>query len=108
VTRFAGKSIALSLTAVIALALLAFPAAASQNAFISHLHRIRTLAPTAPKNGSALVETSPGGHRVALKPLVRNGGGDLFGLAVAPRGRGLYFVNDSGSGPTANSLQLLH
>jgi hypothetical protein len=38
----------------------------------------------------------------------KGGAGDLFGLAVVPRGRGLYFVNDSGSGPAANSLQVLH
>ncbi len=55
-----------------------------------------------------LVETSPSGTQVATKQLVANGGGDLFGLAVAPHGDGLYFVNDSGSGPAANSLQLLH
>jgi hypothetical protein len=55
-----------------------------------------------------IVETTPGGHRAAVKTLVKNGAGDLFGLAVAPRGSGLYFVNDAGSGPAANSLQLLH
>jgi hypothetical protein len=54
------------------------------------------------------VETSPGGHRVAVKQLIANGGGDLFGLAIAPGQRGVYFVNDSGSGPGANSLALLH
>jgi hypothetical protein len=55
-----------------------------------------------------LVQTSPRGHQVAVKQLVADGGGDLFGLAVAPRGDGLYFVNDAGDGPAANSLQLLH
>jgi NHL repeat len=54
------------------------------------------------------VEISPRGDRVAVRTLVRNGAGDLFGLAVAPPGAGLYFVNDAGSGPAANSLQLLH
>ena len=54
-------------------------------------------------NDGKLVETSPAGTQVATKTLVANGAGDLFGLAVAPRHRGLYFVNDSGSGTTANS-----
>jgi hypothetical protein len=54
------------------------------------------------------VETTPGGHRAATKSLVANGAGDLFGLAIAPFGTGIYFVNDAGSGPAANSLQLLH
>jgi hypothetical protein len=55
-----------------------------------------------------LVETTPSGHLAAVKTLVANGAGDLFGLAVAPGGKGLYFVNDAGSGPAANSLQFLH
>jgi hypothetical protein len=54
-----------------------------------------------------LVETSPAGVQVATKTLVPDGGGDLFGLAVVPHGRGLYFVNDAGSGPAANSLDAL-
>ncbi|MGA2009530.1 MAG: hypothetical protein ABSH51_03195 [Solirubrobacteraceae bacterium] len=54
-----------------------------------------------------IVETSPFGHTVAVKTLVADGAGDLFGLAVAPGGDGLYFVNDAGSGPAANSLDLL-
>jgi hypothetical protein len=58
-------------------------------------------------NGN-LVETTPAGRRVARKTLVPNGSGDLFGLAVAPGGSGLYFVNDIGSGPATNSLELLH
>jgi hypothetical protein len=53
------------------------------------------------------VETSPGGRQVAVKQLIPNGGGDLFGLAIAPGGKGVYFVDDSGSGPSANSLRLL-
>jgi hypothetical protein len=53
------------------------------------------------------VEITPSGHTAATKTLVANGAGDLFGLALAPSG-GIYFVNDSGSGPAANSLQLLH
>ena len=54
-----------------------------------------------------IVQTSPSGHQVANRTLVANGGGDLFGLAVAPHGNGLYFVDDAGSGPGANSLALL-
>ncbi len=54
-----------------------------------------------------LVETSPSGSQVATRLLVKNGGGDLFGLAIAPRDRGLYFVNDAGTGPAANSLDAL-
>jgi len=54
------------------------------------------------------VETTPSGHTAATKTLVANGAGDLFGLALAPSGAGIYFVDDAGSGPAANSLQLLH
>jgi hypothetical protein len=54
-----------------------------------------------------IVETTPGGNEVSTKTLVANGAGDLFGLALRGGHRGLYFVNDIGSGPTANSLQLL-
>jgi hypothetical protein len=54
------------------------------------------------------IETTPGGRTAATKTLVANGGGDLFGLAITPSGSGIYFVNDAGSGPAANSLQILH
>jgi hypothetical protein len=54
------------------------------------------------------VETTPGGHQAVTKTLVPNGAGDLFGVAVAPHGGGLYFVDDAGTGTAANSLQLLH
>jgi NHL repeat len=54
-----------------------------------------------------LVETSPAGTQVAVKDLVQDGAGDLFGLALIPDGHGLYFVNDAGSGPAANSLDSL-
>jgi hypothetical protein len=54
------------------------------------------------------IETTPGGRTAATKALVANGGGDLFGLATTPSGNGIYFVNDAGSGPAANSLQILH
>jgi hypothetical protein len=55
-----------------------------------------------------VVETSPGGTHIATRTLVADGAGDLFGIALAPHHGGMYFVNDSGSGPAANSLQLLH
>jgi hypothetical protein len=58
-------------------------------------------------NGTS-VETTPTRHIAATKTLVANGGGDLFGLAVAPSGGGMYFVDDAGSGAAANSLELLH
>lgn len=63
---------------------------------------------TANGNDGKLVETTPGGRRAATKTLVRNGGGDLFGITLAPGGSGLYFVDDAGSGPGANSLGFLH
>jgi hypothetical protein len=55
-----------------------------------------------------LVETDSAGVQVATKTVVDPGAGDLFGLALAPDESGIYFVNDSGSGPEANSLDLLH
>ncbi len=55
-----------------------------------------------------IIETTPTGQQVAAKTLVPNGAGDLFGIAIAPHDGGVYFVNDSGSGPGANSLDLLH
>ncbi len=55
-----------------------------------------------------VVETRPSGTTAAVKQFVPNGGGDLFGIALAPSGSGLYWVNDIGSGPRANSLELLH
>jgi hypothetical protein len=55
-----------------------------------------------------VVETTALGRTAAAKTLVRNGAGDLFGVATVPSGHGLYFVDDNGSGPAANSLQVLH
>ena len=49
------------------------------------------------------VEISPAGHQVAKRLLDSTGAGTLFGLAVAPGGHGLYFVDDG-----SNNLQLLH
>lgn len=60
-------------------------------------------------NGSNgyIVETTPSGIQVAWKKLDSSGSppgaGALFGLAVAPDGRGVYYVDD-----TANTLDLLH
>jgi hypothetical protein len=42
-----------------------------------------------------LVETTPGGHQVAEDTITQGGGGALFGLAVAPHGSGIYYVDDS-------------
>lgn len=47
------------------------------------------------------VEVTPAGKQVATKTLVKNGAGDLFGLAVLPSGTGFEFVNDG-----ANALDL--
>ena len=52
-----------------------------------------------------MVETAPDGKQVAVKAVdVSNqGGGTLFGLAIAPGGKGVYYVDDGN-----NSLDLLH
>ena len=57
-----------------------------------------------------LVETTPSGAQVAVKMLDNspappgpNGNGTLFGLAVAPAGTGVYFVDDG-----SNTQNLLH
>jgi hypothetical protein len=57
-----------------------------------------------------LVETTPQGDQVAVKmldtspaPPGPNGNGTLFGLAVAPGGTGVFFVDDG-----TNTLDLLH
>ncbi len=53
------------------------------------------------------VETTPAGTQVAMKMLDSSGSppgsGALFGLAVAPNGKSLYFVDDA-----TNFLDLLH
>lgn len=71
-----------------------------------------TLAPngdilTVNGNDGFLVETTPGGAQI-VKKLVDStgnppGAGTLFGLAVVPGGRGVYFVDDG-----SNTLNLLH
>jgi hypothetical protein len=57
-------------------------------------------------NGN-LVEVKPNGRQVAVRQLDKSGSpagaGALFGLAVAPRGDGVYFVDDA-----TNTLDLLH
>jgi hypothetical protein len=57
-------------------------------------------------NGN-LVETTPGGTQVRVSTLDTSGSpagaGALFGLAVAPCGHGVYFVDDA-----TNTLDLLH
>ncbi len=52
-----------------------------------------------------MVETTPEGTQVATKPVdtTGTGGGSLFGLAIVPNHKGIYFVNDGN-----NSLNLLH
>ena len=54
-----------------------------------------------------IVETTPGGVQVASRFLDKSGSppgaGALFGLAVAPSGTGLYYVDDA-----VNTLRLLH
>jgi hypothetical protein len=57
-------------------------------------------------NGN-LVEITPKGRQIDVKTLDTSGSpagaGALFGLAVAPHGNGVYFVDDA-----ANTLNLLH
>ncbi len=54
-----------------------------------------------------VVETTPGGAQIATRFLDKSGSpagaGALFGLAVAPHGAGLYYVDDA-----VNTLRLLH
>jgi DNA-binding beta-propeller fold protein YncE len=52
-----------------------------------------------------LVEITPGGKQVAVKAIdvSQQGAGTLFGLAIAPQGHGIYFVDDGN-----NTLNLLH
>ena len=63
---------------------------------------------TANGGDGKFVESSPAGKQVAVRNLIPNGGGDLFGLALAPSHHGIYYVDDAGSGKAANSLGLLH
>ena len=54
-------------------------------------------------NNGVATEITPGGKQVATRTLIKGGAGDLFGLAVTPDGKGLYFVNDGD-----NTLKLAH
>jgi hypothetical protein len=58
-------------------------------------------------NDGRIVETTPWGDQVAMRFLDRSGSppgaGALFGLAIAPAGRGIYFVDDA-----TNKLDVLH
>lgn len=45
-------------------------------------------------NDGNIVEATPRGTQVRTVTLIANGGGSLFGLAIVPGGRGVYFVND--------------
>jgi hypothetical protein len=52
-----------------------------------------------------IVETTPGGSQVAVRNIDTSGagGGTLFGLAITPDHKGVYFVDDGD-----NTLDLLH
>jgi len=51
-----------------------------------------------------MVETTPAGQQVAVQAAdKKTGAGSLFGLAIAPQGNGIYFVDDG-----ENTLNLLH
>jgi hypothetical protein len=54
-------------------------------------------------NDGNATEVTPAGTAVAHKTLIKNGAGDLFGLAVTPTGNGIVFVNDG-----ANTLNQYH
>ena len=45
-------------------------------------------------NDGNATEVTPAGTAIFHKTLIKNGAGDLFGLAVPPTGNGLVFVND--------------
>jgi sugar lactone lactonase YvrE len=51
-----------------------------------------------------IVETTPSGHQIAtVGGDAKAGAGSLFGLAIAPGGKSLVYVDDA-----ANTLRLLH
>jgi hypothetical protein len=55
-------------------------------------------------NDGNMVEVSPAGKQVAVKTAdTKTGAGSLFGLLVAPGGRGIYYVDDGD-----NTLKHLH
>ena len=50
-----------------------------------------------------MVEITPAGQQVAVQTAdKKTGAGSLFGLAIAPEGKGVYFVDDG-----ENTLNLL-
>ena len=66
-----------------------------------------TIAPNgdiliANSNDGNLVETTPSGAQIVTKTVEPGGAGTLFGLAVVPGGKGVYFVDDG-----TNQLGLL-
>jgi len=68
---------------------------------------LRLLVRLFPHGDGLIVETTPRGAQVAHKFLGRSGSppgaGALFGLAAAPHGSGVYYVDDA-----TNFLRLLH
>ena len=51
-----------------------------------------------------MVETTPAGQQIAVQTAdKKTGAGSLFGLVIAPNGKGIYFVDDG-----ENTLNLLH
>jgi hypothetical protein len=86
------RSAQVSLIATATAAAVAVPALANSAPFLNRLTKIRGLASMVPANGPAKGDQNP------------------YGVAVVSRstGHGLYFVDDNGSGPAANSLQILH
>jgi plastocyanin len=51
-----------------------------------------------------MVETSPAGQQIGVQTAdKKTGAGSLFGLVIAPEGKGIYFVDDG-----ENTLNLLH
>jgi hypothetical protein len=76
-------------------------------------HLIQPLGLTLAPNGDILttnagngniVETTPAGHQIATAAGdAKSGAGSLFGLAIAPGGNGLLYVDDG-----LNTLRLLH
>ncbi len=54
-------------------------------------------------NDGNAIEITPAGKQILTKTLVKNGAGDLFGLAITPNDQSIVFVNDG-----ANALDLYH
>ena len=54
-------------------------------------------------NDGNAIEVTPAGKQILTKTLVKNGAGDLFGLAITPNDQSIVFVNDG-----ANTLDRYH